>query len=271
MSNTTNLFQIERRSKILNLLHLNGKIFVSDLQKRFDVSGATIRTDLNEMEQEGLLIRTHGGAVEFQRTREDDSLEERSKKRIIQKRAIAKTALTMISAGDTIIVDGGTTIGQFVECLAENPIKKLTVMTNYSPHLSHLSECPDVTTIFIGGEYNKDLKAMMGFPAIEMIKDFKVDKVFLSATGLSLEQGITFTDIGDAMVKQAMLDQGKTIIMLTDSSKIGKSNFVSAGGLDKIDILVTDWEIADKTLSEIREIGIKVVVVPEPEDKDLLC
>ena len=262
---STCMFQIERKKEILSLLHKEGKVYVTELTDIFGVSGATIRTDLSELEQEGLLTRTHGGAIEVYRTGEDATLEERSTKRLSQKQAIAKAALQFISSGDSIIVDGGTTLGQFIEALAVCPLKDLTIITNYTPHIISLSKCPEITTMVTGGIYNKDIKATLGLPAIEMLAKFKADKVLLSATSVSVEQGITFTNVDDALVKRKMLEQAKTKILLTDSSKIGKSSLISAGSLSQIDVLITDWEILEDDVKEIKNLGVEVIVAPQPK------
>ena len=156
MDANSHLFQLERRKQILAMLESEGKILVKDLEKIFSVSGATIRSDLNDMEKEGLLLRTHGGAMEIQKTGEDASLEDRSKKRIKQKTAIAKVALSLIEPGESLFVDGGTTLTQFIQCLVEHPIKDLTILTNYHPHVLHLNECPEIKTVFIGGVYDEE-------------------------------------------------------------------------------------------------------------------
>lgn len=258
------MFQIERKKEILSLLHKEGKIYVNDLVERFGVSGATIRTDLSELEQEGALTRTHGGAIEVYRTGEDATLEERSTKRLIQKKAIAQAALQYISSGDSIIVDGGTTLGELISRLADYPLKDLTIITNYTPHILNLNKCSNITTIVTGGIYNKDIRATLGLPAVEMLAKFKADKVLLSATSVNVEQGITFTNVDDAQVKRKMLEQAKMKILLTDSSKIGKASLISAGSLSQIDVLITDWEILDEDIKKIKNLGVEVVVAPQP-------
>lgn len=254
------MFQIERKKEILSMLHKNGKIYVGELVERFKVSGATIRKDLSEMEEEGLLTRSHGGAVEVFRASEDAPLAERNTKRLAQKKAIAKAAMAFVSSGDSIIVDGGSTLGQFIECLEDYNFKDLTLITNYIPHLKHLRNCSGVTTIVTGGVYNRDISATLSFPAVEMLSRFKADKVMLSATSVSIEQGITFTNVDDANVKKKMLEQAKEKILLTDSSKIGKSNLISAGTLSQIDVLITDWEVSEEDVKKLKKLGIKVVI-----------
>lgn len=254
------MFQIERQKEILSLLHRDGKIYVQDLAERFKVSGATIRKDLSDMEEEGLLTRSHGGAVEVFRASEDAPLEERSTKRLAQKKAIAKAAMDFVSSGDSIIVDGGSTLAQFIACLEDCNYQNLTVITNYIPHIKYLKNCPGVTTILTGGVYNKDISATLGLPAVDVLSRFNADKVMLSATSVSVEQGITFPNVDDAQVKKRMLEQAKEKILLTDSSKIGKSNLVSAGNLSQIDVLITDWEIPYEDIANIRKLGVKVVI-----------
>lgn len=254
------MFQIERQKEILSLLHRDGKIYVQDLSERFKVSGATIRKDLSDMEEEGLLIRSHGGAIEVFRASEDAPLEERNTKRLAQKKAIARAAMDFVSSGDSIIVDGGSTLAQFIACLQDFNFKNLTVITNYIPHIKYLQDCGGVTTIFTGGVYHKDISATLGLPAVDLLSHFKADKVMLSATSVNVEQGITFPDVDDAQVKKKMLEQAKQKILLTDSSKIGKSNLVSAGDLSQIDVLITDWEISSEDVKSIKKLGVEVVI-----------
>lgn len=256
------LFQEERRKEILELLKKEGKIWVTELSKYFKVSGATIRTDLNEMEQDGLLLRTHGGAIEKNKTREDAPLDARQFKRFEQKKAIAVKAIELISDGDTLTVDGGTTLFQFISELSNSNKSNLTVITNFVPHIDVLKNSENIKTIFVGGQYDKELRATIGSSAVDVLLTYRTDKVIMSATGISIEDGITYAQEQDAGVKRTMLNQGRTRILLTDSSKIGKSFFASAGRLNTVNILVTDWEVTEETVKAIENIGIKVIVAP---------
>lgn len=256
------LFQIERRNQILNQLKSQGKIYVSDLQKQFNVSGATIRTDLNDLEAEGFLIRTHGGAIGKMQTKEIVTLKERHEIHTEEKLAIATKALELVSDGDSLMVDGGTTISQFISLLAKSNKNDLTVITNFIPHIHALMESNNIKTMLTGGIYDPELCAVIGMETVDFLKKFKTDKVFISATGISQDHGITYAQSQDAGIKRTMIEQSKTRILLTDSSKIGLSYFATSGSLSQMDILVTDWNITEEDCRKITNLGLKVIVAP---------
>ncbi len=256
------LFQIERRNQIMTLLHNEGKIYVTDLQQKFGVSGATIRSDLNELEADGQLTRTHGGAVEKTKTAEDTPLEVRYTRKFEQKLAIAVKAVELISDGDSLMVDGGSTLAQFITELSKSNKSDLTVITNFVPHIYTLRQCENIKTMMVGGMYDSRLQSTIGLNAAEFVKKYRTDKVIMSATGISEEHGITYAQSQDAEIKHAMIEQGKTKILLTDSAKIGQSYFATAGSLSQMDILVTDWDISEESYRRISELGMKVIVAP---------
>lgn len=259
------LFREERRAEIMKMIAKEGKILVRDLRTQFGVSDVTIRQDLNEMEKAGLLVRTYGGAIEKTRSTIDSPFDERVTKRLPQKIVIAKAAMQLIAEGDSIILDGGSTVLELTRFIQCNTDIHVSVVVNFIPHLIYLENSKNINLIVPGGSYDNSIKCLLGPMTISALDTLYVDKAFISTTGLSIEQGITCTSLLEAEVRKKMLSKARTKILLADSSKIGKNSFVSAGTLQQIDILVTDWEISESDYNYLTNFGINVVIAEKPE------
>ncbi|MPM24190.1 Glucitol operon repressor [bioreactor metagenome] len=260
---TTNLFRVERRHTILAQLRREGKVFVNELSTSFNVSGATIRQDLAIMETQGLLTRTHGGAVEKTKTSIDIPLDERNTKRLPQKTAIAMKALEFVSDGDSLILDGGTTILEFTKILELSNRANVNVVLNFIPHITVLEKSNHIRMIVLGGSYDESLRSLVGLITVDSLSTLYADTAFISTTGISMEQGITCTSLMDAEVRKTILNRAKKKILLADSGKIGKNSFISVADLKQVDILITDWEIAESDYNMLVEFGLKVIVAPK--------
>src|SRR5690625_2084296 len=148
------MFVSERREEIMNLLHKKNRITVQELHQNLGVSAATLRSDLNNMELEGLLTRTHGGAVLNDYTNNETSFSERKKKNKKEKERIAAYALNFVAEKQCILLDASSTALELARILKNNPIR-LTVVTNGIQTALELKETPSITVILIGGVLTK--------------------------------------------------------------------------------------------------------------------
>lgn len=255
-------FLEERHNQILALLHKNGKIVVTDLANSFHVSGATIRQDLSILERRGLLVRTHGGAVLEKTIIDSPSLAERNAIRLPQKIAIAEKAMEFVSKGNSLILDGGTTILEFAKKLKESRLE-LKVVVNFMPHIQEFEKIGNVKMIVTGGSYHGRLRCFTGPFAIDSLSHINVDTTFISTTGISVTKGLSCSDPEDAEVKRVMLQRARRRILLADSSKIGCDSFITVCNIHGIDAIVTDWELPPEKRKEFEEQGIQVYIAPE--------
>jgi DeoR family transcriptional regulator, fructose operon transcriptional repressor len=253
------LFAEERKSKILDLLKQNAKLVVPDLCQYFFVSPATIRNDLRELENAGLLKRTHGGAINSEKTGYELNSYQKEIENLPEKKAIAKFAADMIEDGDTIALDTGTTTLELAKLLAGK--KQITVVTNDLFIASYLEENSDANIILIGGSVRKNFHCTIGPIALKTFSGLSVDKVFVATNGITIQKGLTTPDINQAEIKKAMIRMASEIIVLCDSSKIGNHGFVQVCPIAAIHCLVTDGRIDERDLNELVSAGVTVHAV----------
>ena len=253
----TSMFAEERRIKIVDLIEERQKVTVEELCGTFGVSSATIRTDLQELQSSGFLTRTHGGAIRKAKTGFELNSRQKQVQHLVEKQRIAKAALSLIDNGDRIILDTGTTTLELAKLLHQR--KDITVITNDLIIASVLEEIQDIDVIVIGGVLRKRFHCTIGIQGRDTCAGLTVDKAFMGVNSLSLAKGATTPDISQAETKKMMVTLANRVILLCDSSKIGKVSFAQFATLDRIDTVVTD-AIDDDTRSQFAEHDVEVVV-----------
>lgn len=234
------------------------KVVVPDLCELFGVSPATIRNDLNELESQGLLKRTHGGAIINTKTSFEQNIAEKITKNSIQKEAIGKLAAKLVEDGDTIAIDTGTTNMAFVRQITNK--RNLTVVTNDIKIACILEEESDATVILVGGVVRKNHHCTIGTMAVKCLEGLRVDKCFMATNGLTIEGGLTTPDMNQADVKKHMAYLGEQLILLCDSGKIGTNVFAKVLPVEKINILITDSGIDLAEIDRFEQLGVDVQV-----------
>ena len=245
------LFREERRRKIVALVNERQKVLVSELAELFDVTTATIRGDLRALEDEGKVERTHGGVISIQH--EDPittTMQSRLSMHRKQKQRIAREAAKLVSPGDFILIDSGTTAQAFVHMLADK--RGLTILTN-DIVLAHIAEIelPDVSVILLGGMIYNEYNCTEGTQTISMLRSYYAQRLFISADAFSIEKGFSTFRMEQADIKRMMLEQSEEHVMLLDSSKIGVNAPISFASLQSIDLLITDAGITAKSKTAI--------------------
>ncbi|MCR8633045.1 DeoR/GlpR family DNA-binding transcription regulator [Paenibacillus radicis (ex Xue et al. 2023)] len=253
------LFAEERKNEIIKLVNFKGKVFVPDLVAHFNVSPATIRNDLRELEGFHLIKRTHGGAIPIESEKVGFEMvnQQKSVEHIEQKKMIAKSALNYIEEGDIIILDTGTTTLELAKMLKNMHI---TVIVNDIDIAHVLEEYEHVQVVLIGGNVRKKFRSTVGPFALKMLSEINVDKVFLAVNGFSMTRGGTTPDVNQAEIKKKMIEISTNTILLADSSKIGKSSFVQFAAPSQITTLITDPGIDSSHLEQLQSLGIEVVI-----------
>ena len=248
----------QRREKILELLNEDGSAKVINLAKIFKVSEVTIRQDLEKLESEGYILREHGGAFLKNVEHSVKSFSLLNQDNLEKKIIIGKKAAELIEAGDTIILDSGSTTTE----IARNLIGRngLTVITNALNIAVMLGAEPGIEVIVTGGEFKPPTLSLTGQKAASFFEDIHVDKLFLATAGISLRSGLTYPSLSDIVVKKAMIEASDVTYLVADSTKIGKNAFASLGALSLIDYIITDPFIDQSHLQLFRDNEIELII-----------
>ncbi len=251
------IFADERKMKILQLLSQSPSIFVSDVSRVLGVSESTVRRDLQDLEEQGHLKRTHGGAVAREISAFEPSLKDKSVFYQQQKALIARMAIDQIQLGETILLDSGTTTFELARQL---PDMDLTVVTNSLPIAEELSNAKHIRLLVLGGELRTTTGALVGTFAERMLAQVNVDRLFLGTNGIDIERGITTVNAVEAGTKAAMVDSAREVILVADHSKVGQVHLVKVCELERVNTFLTDEELAPMYYSAMERFGIRVIV-----------
>ena len=237
----------ERQAYILHQVSLHNSVLSADLSSSINVSEDTIRRDLNELAENGKVIKVHGGAL----SKSFNSFYLRSDVyNADSKKVIAEKAASLIKDGMFILTGGGTTIIEMARLLPEN--LKATFLTGSIPAAYEYSQHPNIEVIFIGDKIAKKSQIAVGGEAITRIKHIKADLCFLGINALDPEHGITDNDWDVVQVKKAMIESSAKTVVLTISEKLNSHQSIRIGGLDEIDILITELDPSDRILDPFR-------------------
>jgi DeoR/GlpR family transcriptional regulator of sugar metabolism len=252
------MLAIERQSRIVQLISERQTLSVAELATMFDVSDMTIRRDLVRLEERGILQRTHGGASILKRPTGDHPYYARVSEQVQEKAAIARLAAARVQAGETIVLDAGTTIARLASLLVEK--RDLTVITNSLHVVSELQHAPGINLIVTGGTLWEPTMSLVGPVAISTLHRFAADTAFLATPALSLEAGITNSNLYEAEVKATMIEIARETVLLADHTKFGRTSYAKVAPLTALHCLITDDRTPPATLQRVREQGVEVLV-----------
>lgn len=245
----------ERWNKILDLLDKKGSLSLKDLMEHCDVSEATVRRDLTNLEAKNLLFRTHGGAIKRSAARgSEDSVEMKRADFLQEKREVAKYICeNILQSGQTIYLDAGTSTYEMIEYLRD---RKLTVVTNSTYHLPKLIN-NKIHTIILGGTIKHSTQAVIGSVAIEQLKKYSFDMCFIGCNGIDENFGITTAEENESFMKATGLKNSKKKYILADKSKFGHRKFQKFAELD--DVIIVSYEVLEgyrkyKNIIEVKNI-----------------
>lgn len=242
----------ERWQTILQLLNARGKLTIADLSTRFSVSEMTIRRDLAQLESDGLLRRTHGGAVRTQSGSFEPSFALRSRLNLGAKRAIAAVIAKEISDGQTLVLDGGSTGTVIAEALVG---RNLTVCA-LNMRVAHILASSIETTVMVpGGRIRHGEQSFVGPAAERTLFDHRFDTYVMTASAIDVTAGLTEWNVDDAAVKRASLASSARCIVACDSSKFGQTAFARVTALDQVDLIVTDSELTTQQRQAVQVDG----------------
>jgi len=241
----------KRAHKILELLEEFGEVEIRQLAAEIDVSEVTVRRDLTNMAANGLLYRTHGGAMKISELIKPVSFANKAVVNVKAKDAICKRAASDIIDGDVIFIDCGSTAFRLCQFIKN---KKIKVITNSLPVIDEL-QGSSIAINLIGGEVDVTRQAVHGTIAYEHITRYHASKAFLGVDGITAE-GLYAGSEHEASNTLAMASQSDCVYMLCDASKIGKTSYLKFNDLSLVDILVTDYDGP-----EVTEFGVKGISV----------
>jgi DeoR/GlpR family transcriptional regulator of sugar metabolism len=255
------MFAPERRNLIMERLNKHKRVIIKELSKEIKVSEATLRTDLAKMEEGGLLLRTHGGAIPADtNTESETSFSMRERKNKNEKYAIAKKALELITNGQCIILDASSTALELAHILKDIQIQ-LTVVTSSINTALELNDHPDITVILLGGIVKRNSLAMEGSLGVDLLKKINIDIMFTSSNGFSIESGLTDFSVYEVELKREMVKASERVVALFDHTKVNKNSIASFASIDQIDTIITDANLEIDYVRKLAEWGIKVIKV----------
>ncbi len=252
----------ERREKILEILNERGQVKVADLSQLFGISSITIRSDLADLEDKGMLFRVHGGAINSYKSYCDMDLQQRLGTNLKSKQLIAKRAVEMIKDHDTVMFNSGTTTLTVFRTIPAH--LNLNIVTNSISIALEASGNPNFNVVLLGGFVNPKYQFIYGDDAVSQLKNYHADKLFLSVDGISPTSGLTTYYDREAELARLMLSQSASKVIVADSSKIGRTAFVNIAEISCADCLITD-DLSAQTdeLASLRKNLRKIITVTE--------
>ncbi|MBF6223133.1 DeoR/GlpR transcriptional regulator [Nocardia abscessus] len=253
------MYAEERQQAIAALVGQRGRVSVTDLSEQFGVTTETVRRDLAVLDRSGLVRRVHGGAVPAATlTAIELGTTEREGSRTAEKDRIGKAALDFLPpSGGSILLDAGTTTARIAAHLPTD--RDLVAVTNSVPIAARLSGSANVRLHLIGGRVRGITQAAVGADAIRMLGELRIDVAFIGTNGLTIAHGLSTPDPDEAAVKRMMVASAHRVVVVTDSTKIGREDLIRFAPIEECDALVTDNELLPSARNELSEYGIEVV------------
>lgn len=255
------MFAEERQRLILIKLKSLGRVFVKELAEEFQVSIDTIRRDLTVMEENGLLKRTHGGAVLLSKVRRfplDDQI--RYGEGTEHQNAVAKLAISFIEQGDTIFMGGASIHYVLLKYLPGD--RDYTVITNSLIIAEKLQHHGNIETYIVCGKVKSE-EGIVDPLATEFMRTLRLDTAFLTGGGISAKHGLSSSTPEGAVFQRTVAEVSRRTVCLANFDKVGTEFFSKTIDLKDLDILITDWEAPAEEIENIKQLGVKVLIATE--------
>lgn len=262
------MFALERQKRILEILNSTGAVWVSKLSDELGVTEETVRRDLEKLEKQEVLIRTHGGAVAMGDSSSYDlSLEKRKQTNSEIKERLAMEAAKYVTPGDTIFLDSSTTT--FFMAKEIKKIKNITVITNSLRVINELVGAETVKLITVGGLVSTNQSFVGALAESTIRNNFFAGKAFFSSKGIKPDAGILESNEQECFIKQQMIANANEKYYLCDSSKIDKVGFYKLATLESLDYFITDSNLNKAYLDQFIESGIQYIKIDNPSEKEI--
>lgn len=260
---TDELRAAERRAQIAQMVLEQGRVLVADLVDQFQVTETSIRRDLTILEGNRRLRRIHGGAIPASGSSRTGSFADKQQLHVDAKARIGKAAANLIMPNEVILFDSGTTPLQVVNHIRSEMRSSsiITLVSNSQPIAHEVLSWPSPNLTILGGLYLPDYRATVGPQTAEQLEGVTADKVFLGADGLTVAGGPTTANVLIAEVARLMVEHARQVILVADSSKIGRAGFVPITPVSSLDLLITDRDAPAEVVHAIRDAGVEVLLV----------
>jgi DeoR family transcriptional regulator of aga operon len=256
--NNNVVFREERLEKIIALLEKEDRLVTKNLPEILNTTSVTIRKDIAILEQRGLLKRTHGGAIKPRKLFHGLALNEKEKLNLEEKIRIAKKAAKLISEGDTIILDSGSTTSFIAKEIKH--MKGITVITNAINIVSILLNS-DIDVILIGGLLLKETSTLVGPLADDVLRKISADKLFIGVDGIDFEVGLTTPNILEANTSRVMMEMSGEIILVVDASKFGRRSLGVISKVSEVNSIITTKKLSGNELKKFADYDVQVFIV----------
>ncbi len=243
----------EREKEIIRLLAGDPGISVARLSELLNVSVVTIRSDLTDLEQKGIVLRTRGGATPAYHP----NVLERQSLNVEAKSRIAQAAAALVNDGDTIMIEAGTTTALVARHLLGK--RFVNIVTNSTLILPFARTNPGIHLTVVGGEFRPASESMVGPLALTELERFHVRLAFVGTDGFSLEGGLTTHLVEGGEIVRRMAERSDVVVLVADSSKYGKVGFVRVLPVEGVHRLVTDTGLGERAERELAGVGLQVI------------
>jgi DeoR/GlpR family transcriptional regulator of sugar metabolism len=250
--------KIHRQAQIRKLVEERQRVTVAELSTVLNVSEATIRRDLDELDGEWVQ-RTHGGALVRLRGTNELPVLQRMADHSAIKRRIGQAAANLVRPGETIFISSGTTALEAARCLPLD--MHLTVISNSLPVVNELAGRSNIDLVVIGGMFRQDELSMVGHPAEQVLREFRTDRTFIGMRAIDSRRGFTNDYMPEILTDRAILNISSQVVVLADHSKFGRIYSVFVAPVTAAHFIITDEGIEAEMVDELRETGIQVIVV----------
>lgn len=244
-----------RQAQIVRALRSAETVSVADLSSALGASEVTIRRDLAELEQAGVLRRVRGGAVSAMLRGEGLPFAMRELERAEAKARIAAAAVARVCDGESVVLDGGTTGSVAARYLAE---RRLTVVPLALAGLGVLASAPGVSLLLPGGTVRSGESTLVGPMAEQNLAQLRLDTMLLTCCGFDPRRGVTAYDLQDAAVKRAAMGASARTIAMVDSSKFARTAIAVVCPTTAVDMVITDADAPEDVVAALRADGIEV-------------
>lgn len=230
------MLKIERQDKIMSLLDMNDILSTKSIADSLGVTGMTIRRDIYDLENQGLVVKIYGGVQKVQKSLKELSTNEKINNNIAEKEEIGRIMDSLISDNMTIYLGAGTTILHALKMFTK---KNLFIVTNSFIAFKYIIEETDYKVVLCGGEYNKNTEEFNGDLAERAFENYNIDIAFASTNGI-YSNNITTSNVENGRIQKAAYKVAKVKAILADHTKLNKSDVYTFHHLDDVDFLITD-------------------------------
>lgn len=254
------MLNIERNNLIVKLVNEKNSVSVAELSQILEVSEVTVRKVLNDLDHQGLIRRTRGGAISIHEPIIEVEEREKEKANIKEKKLIANAAYQLIHDSDTVFLDAGSTTLEIAKLIKAGAKRNITVVTNALNIANELITSYDIEVIMVGGSVRHKIMSCVGGFTESIVSNLNFDITFIGSNSVSLTTGVTTPNMLEAQVKRCVLKQARKKILVCDASKFGLTTMSKICALENLDTIITDSSLKKDMQEKMLQAGINLVV-----------